>query len=72
MGDFSRAETPWYNEAGDKVLIDLYFITDSGWQMQTFTFHKAGRVWRLRGVRQTTEAIFCLPDCCASRDGRSQ
>jgi len=68
MGDFERAEKPWYNETGDKVLIDLYFIDDAGWQMQTFTFHKADGVWHLRGVRPTMAAIDCpCPQCGSAR-----
>jgi hypothetical protein len=70
IGDWEGNTKPYYNKEGDKALIDCEFwdvfesaesdseYIDRGDQLiYTATFHKVDGVWKLRGVRETSQAL---------------
>jgi hypothetical protein len=57
IGDWEGNEPPRYNQARDKALIDFEFRTAEDLLTYTATFHKLGAVWKLRGVRETLQAM---------------
>jgi len=58
IGDWQENKKPRFNESGDKALIDCKFIAGRDLLIHTATFHKVGEVWKLRGVRETMQALL--------------
>lgn len=59
VGNWVGSLKPRYNEAEDKALVDSTFISGGDRYTYTATFHKTqGRIWRLRGVRETMQALM--------------
>jgi hypothetical protein len=61
IGELKEVGTPQYNEERDKALVDFLFLTGSDRVTYTATFHRAAAVWRLRGVRETMQAMLPPP-----------
>ena len=61
IGDWEENKEPRYNEEGDMALIDCEFIAGRDQLIHTATFHKVGDVWKLRGVRETMQALLAPP-----------
>jgi hypothetical protein len=57
IGKLEGVETPQYNQEHDKALVDFLFNTGSDELIYTATFHNVAGVWRLRGVRETMQAM---------------
>ncbi len=54
--------SPLSNEAGDKALIDITLETGEDRYIYTATFHRAGDLWKLCGVRETLQAMIIRTD----------
>jgi hypothetical protein len=61
IGKLEGVGRPQYNQRTDKALVDFQFITGSDRLTYTATFHKIAGVWRLRGVRETLQAMLPPP-----------
>lgn len=61
MGDWQGNKKPRFNKSGDKALVDCEFIAGRDLLIHTATFHKVGNVWKLRGVRETLQALLANP-----------
>lgn len=61
IGDWEENREPRYNEESDMALIDCQFIAGRDLLTYTATFHKVGDVWKLRGVRETMQALLAFP-----------
>jgi hypothetical protein len=61
IGKWQGNRAPRFNEKRDKALIDCEFIAGQDLLVHTATFHKAGKVWKLRGVRETLQALLAQP-----------
>ena len=61
IGDWQENKKPRFNDNGDKALIDCEFIAGRDLLIHTATFHKVGDVWKLRGVRETMQALLASP-----------
>jgi hypothetical protein len=62
IGDWKGNKEPRFNEAGDKALVDCHFIAGRYLLVYTATFHKVGGRWKLRGVRETMQALLAEPE----------
>jgi len=58
IGNWEGNKEPRYNLKGDKALVDCEFIAGRDLLIYTATFHKVNGIWRLRGVRETMQALL--------------
>ena len=58
IGKWQGNKPPQYNEKKDKALVACEFIVGRDLLVHTATFHKVDRKWRLRGVRETMQALL--------------
>jgi hypothetical protein len=61
IGEWQFNSEPRFNKAEDMALIDCEFIDGRDLLVETATFHKIGSLWKLRGVRQTMQALLASP-----------
>jgi len=61
MGEWQLNTEPRYNNEKDMALIDCEFIVGRDLLVETATFHKTGDKWKLRGVRETMQALLASP-----------
>jgi hypothetical protein len=61
MGEWQLNTEPRYNKEKDMALIDCEFISRRDLLIETATFHKTGDKWKLRGVRETMQALLGSP-----------
>lgn len=61
IGNWKGNGMPRYNESGQKALVDFTFQSGTEAFMDTYiytaTFHKNGDVWKLKGVRETSQSV---------------
>lgn len=63
IGKWQGNKPPQYNTQKDKALIACQFLFGCDWLVHTATFHKINGVWKLRGVRETMQALLAFePD----------
>ena len=71
IGKWQGNKTPRFSENGDKALVECEFIEGRDQLTHTATFHKVDGVWRLRGVRETRQALLAFePETEAEVDGK--
>ena len=58
IGKWQGNKPPQYNEKKDKALVACEFIAGRDLLVHTATFHKVDGNWRLRGVRETMQALL--------------
>jgi len=58
FGDLEEIRPPYYDESGDKALVDFVFHSGSDRLTYTATFHLKNGVWKLRGVRETLQEFM--------------
>ncbi len=58
IGSWKENKQPQYSEKGDKALVDCEFIDGRDLLVYTATFHKVDGRWKLRGVRETMQALL--------------
>jgi hypothetical protein len=58
IGRWEGNRPPQYNQSHDKALVDFIFVTGSDELVYTATFYWVAGVWRLRGVRETMQAML--------------
>jgi hypothetical protein len=58
IGRWHGNKPPQYNEEKDKALVACEFIAGRDLLVHTATFHKVDGKWRLRGVRETMQALL--------------
>jgi hypothetical protein len=58
IGRWQGNKPPQYNEEKDKALVACEFIAGRDLLVHTATFHKVDGKWRLRGVRETMQALL--------------
>jgi len=61
IGEWQGNKNIRYNKSGDKALIDCEFIAGRDLLVHTATFHRVDGVWKLRGVRETMQALLAKP-----------
>ena len=61
IGRWEGNRPPQYNQSHDKALVDFIFVTGSDELVYTATFYWVAGVWRLRGVRETMQAMLPPP-----------
>ncbi len=57
IGELGGVGPPQYNQAHDKALVDFLFNTGSDELIYTATFRSVAGIWKLRGVRETMQAM---------------
>jgi hypothetical protein len=60
IGNWGGNGKPRCNEAGDKALLDFQYQSSIDHLTYTATFHKIDGNWKLRGVRETLQALTLL------------
>jgi len=71
IGKWQGNKPPQFNEIRDKALVVCEFIAGRDLLVHTATFHKVEGKWRLRGVRETMQALLARePDTDDQPDGR--
>ena len=58
IGKWQGNKAPQFNERKDKALIACQFIAGRDLLIHTATFHRIDGRWRLRGVRETMQALL--------------
>ena len=58
IGEWQGNKPPRYNKKEDKALVACEFIAGRDLLVHTATFHKVDGKWRLRGVRETMQALL--------------
>jgi hypothetical protein len=58
FGDWKGNKPPRFNETGDKALVECEFVAGRDLLVHTATFHKVEGRWKLRGVRETMQALL--------------
>ena len=58
IGKWQENKPPQYNQEKDKALVACEFIAGRDLLVYTATFHKVDGKWRLRGVRETMQALL--------------
>jgi len=61
IGNWEGNEEPKYNADEDMALITCEFIAGRDQLTYTATFHRVGNEWKLRGVRETMQALLGMP-----------
>ncbi len=61
VGDWQFNKEPRFNKENDMALIDCEFIAGRDLLIETATFQKVGDIWKLRGVRETMQALLANP-----------
>ncbi|MGD0014823.1 MAG: hypothetical protein ABSD56_10425 [Bryobacteraceae bacterium] len=61
IGRWEGNAKPRYNEQGDMALVDSEFLECRDRLTYTATFHRVDGVWKLRGVRETMQALIAVP-----------
>jgi hypothetical protein len=61
IGKWDGNRKPYYNEAGDKALVDFVYEAGEDRLTYTATFHRVEGSWRLRGVRETLQELMPPP-----------
>ena len=61
VGNWQGNKDPRFNQKKDKALIDCEFIAGRDLLVHTATFHKVDDKWKLRGVRETMQALLARP-----------
>ena len=69
IGKWRGNKPPQFNEKKDKALVACVFMAGRDLLIHTATFHKVDGKWRLRGVRETMQALLARePETDASAD----
>jgi hypothetical protein len=69
IGKWQGNKAPQFNEKKDKALVACEFIAGRDLLIHTATFHKVDGIWRLRGVRETMQALLArAPESDAKSD----
>jgi hypothetical protein len=58
IGTWRGNKPPQFNEEKDKALVACEFVSGRDLLVHTATFHKVDGQWRLRGVRETRQALL--------------
>jgi hypothetical protein len=66
IGNWQRNSEPRYSEGSDKALINFEFSSGRDWLIYTATFCRTQNIWRLRGVRETVQALI-MPNLAQER-----
>jgi len=61
FGTWNTNREPRFNDEDDMALIDSEFSEDRDRYTYTATFQKVAGVWKLRGVRETMQALMAWP-----------
>jgi hypothetical protein len=61
IGNWQGNKDPSYNADEDMALIDCEFTAGRDHLTYTATFHRVGSRWKLRGVRETVQALMAIP-----------
>jgi hypothetical protein len=61
IGRWEGNQEPKYNADENMALIRCEFVTGRNALTYTATFHRVGKLWKLRGVRETMQALMALP-----------
>lgn len=61
VGNWEDNGEPRFNDEEDMALIDFHFVSGRDALTYTATFHKVGDIWKLRGVRETMQALMGYP-----------
>jgi hypothetical protein len=61
IGSWEKNDVPRLNDEGDMALIDCEFREGRDRLTYTATFHLVAGVWRLRGLRETSQTFMALP-----------
>lgn len=57
-GSLQEIGAPRFNRGGDKALAEFTYRSDSCRYVYLATFHRSGRSWRLRGVREVMQSLL--------------
>jgi hypothetical protein len=58
IGNWEGNRQPLFNAKGDMALIDCAFMAGEDEVIHTATFHRQSGKWKLRGVRETYQAVI--------------
>jgi hypothetical protein len=72
IGEWQGNNQPQYNEKEDKALVACRFLAGRDRLLHTATFHKVDGTWRLRGVRETMQALIALEPVTAGEPDKSK
>lgn len=61
IGTWKGNKAPRFNREKDMALVDCEFTAGRDLLVETATFHKVGNLWKLRGVRETMQALMANP-----------
>jgi hypothetical protein len=61
IGKWQTNEPPRLNDEGDMALVDCIFVSGDDRLTYTATFHNVSGVWKLRGIRETVQALMARP-----------
>ena len=70
VGEWKGNSQARCNEMADKALVDLTFEAGMDRLIYTATFHKSDTVWKLRGIRQTTQMLILRPTVVPTKSRR--
>jgi hypothetical protein len=62
IGKWEGNGEPRYSDGNDKALVNLQFSSGRDLLFYTATFYKIENIWRLRGVRETGQALMASPN----------
>ncbi len=60
IGKWQGNQKPRLSKSGELALIDSEFIAGRDMFIYTSTFHKVGNIWKLRGTRETMQALLAI------------
>lgn len=60
IGKWCGNKKPFFNEKGDKALIDIKFVVGRDELIYTAIFHKIDGIWKLRGASETLQALLMI------------
>jgi hypothetical protein len=58
VGNWEGNGEPVFNQAGDKALVSIAFRAERDEYVYAATFHKIGGAWKLRGLREISQALI--------------
>jgi hypothetical protein len=61
IGKWEGNGPPQYNQGHDQALVNFVFVAGQDRLIYTATFYRVGAVWKLRGVRETSQAMLPPP-----------
>ncbi len=71
IGTWKGNKDPRFNERGDKALVECELVAGRDLLVYTATFHKVDGRWKLRGIRETMQALLAQePEGGSEPDGR--